>query len=47
MPVNSRSVRAGITAMLETRNANEATVRNGTEESDILLARSGYIVVAG
>lgn len=55
MPVISTSVRGGIVAMLANRtagldvavDATATSTSNGTAESDILLARSGYIVVAG
>ena len=55
MPMNSRSVRAGIDAMLgaqSNRHDRFAAAEAGTQstsviESDVLLARSGYIVVAG
>ena len=55
MPVISTSVRGGIVAMLAKRTAGldaagdstAASTSNGTAESDILVTRSGYIVVAG
>lgn len=55
MPMNSRSVRAGIDAMLGAQSSRHhrcAAAEAGTQatsviESDVLLARSGYIVVAG
>jgi predicted aconitase with swiveling domain len=53
MAVFSKSVRGGITAMLteqgttQDRQVESTASRNGVPESDILLARSGYIVVAG
>ena len=56
MPMNSRSVRAGIDAMLGAQSnrhdrfaaaAEAGTLYTSLIESDVLLARSGYIVVAG
>lgn len=53
MPVISTSVRGGIVAMPAPRNAvraaaeSAASTTNGTVEPEILLTRSGYIVVAG
>lgn len=55
MPVISTSVRGGIGAMLANRtggldvagDATAASTSNGTTESNILVTRSGYIVVAG
>ena len=56
MPMNSRSVRAGIDAMLGAQSnrhdrfvaaAEAGTQSTSVVESDVLLARSGSIVVAG
>ena len=53
MPVISTSVRGGIVAMLATRNTVHAAAETAanttsrTVETEILLTRSGYIVVAG